>query len=308
MASEALRVRAKPSRREWLGFAWLVCAVALFSTIEVVAKAISPVRPPLQLAFWRFFLGGVALLPAAWLAAARERRVVERQDVIQWAGLGLIGVTLGIGLYHAAVARMPAHQAAILFSGHPVIVALLAPGVLGERVSRGHALALGLAAAGTVCFLVGHGGLNRPAMGGVALMLSSMMAFAIYTLLSKKAMSRRDPMTVAAGSFLMGAVGLLPITWLHDGPPWRITAAHHWQAILYLALLATAVGYGAYFHGMRQLPASRAAMTFFLKPVLATVLSALLIGERPTVWSLIGGALIVAATAVVVTRQPMSTA
>lgn len=292
--------------QEWLGLAWLGCAIALFSTIEVVARAISPVRPPLQLAFWRFFLGGLALLPAAVLATKGERRPVERQDLIQWAGLGLIGVTLGIGLYHSAVARMPAHQAAILFSGHPVIVALLAPGVLGERVNRGHALALGLATAGTACFLVGHGGLDRRAMGGVALMLASMTAFAIYTLLSKKAMSRREPLAVATGSFLIGAAGLLPVTWLHDGPPWRIEAAHHWLAILYLSLLATAAGYGAYFHGMRRLPASRAAMTFFLKPVLATALSALLIGERPTAWSLLGGVLIVAATAVVAIRQPTS--
>ncbi|MCX7819955.1 MAG: DMT family transporter [Kiritimatiellae bacterium] len=299
MASDRRGVAVAAVTRDMLGFVWLACAVALFSTIEVVAKAISPVRPPLQLAFWRFLIGGLALLPAAGAMAGREARTLGGRDLVQWAGLGLIGVTLGIGLYHGAVARMPAHQAAILFSAHPVIVAVMAPAVLGERIRREQLLALGLALAGTACFLAGHGGLDRRAMGGVALMLASMTAFALYTLLSKKAMERRDPLWVAAGSFLMGAAGLLPVTWLLDGAPWRIATTRHWWAILYLALLATAAGYGAYFHGMRQLAASQAAMMFFLKPVLATLFSLVLLGERPTLWSLIGGALIVVAMAVV---------
>ncbi len=308
MVSDAADSGGTSRASEWLGLAWVACAIALFSTVEVVAKVVSPVRPPLQLAFWRFFLGGLALLPAAALAVARERRPIEVRDWIHWAGLGLIGVTLGIGLYHAAVARMPAHQAAILFSGHPVVVAALAPGLLGERMHRSHVAALALAAGGTVCFLVGHGGLDRHAAGGVALMLASMTAFSLYTLLSKKAMSRRDPIAIAAGSFLIGAAALLPVTWLQDGPPWRIAAGHHWLAILYLAFLATAAGYGAYFHGMRRMAASRAAMMFFLKPVLATILSAVLIGERPTFWSSVGGVLIVAATAVSLRQRPQDVA
>jgi len=287
------------------GLAWLVCAVLLFSTIEVVSKAIQPARPPLQLAFWRFFLAGLAFSPGAAMAMHRRARRPTAADWGAYGGLGLIGVTLGIGLYHAALARMPAAPAAILFSGHPVIVAVLAPALIGERADRRHWLALALASAGMVCFSWDHGRLSLRTAGGVVLMLASMTAFAIYSTLSKKVVDRHGVRVLSAATFLAGSLALLPVTWTADGPPWRVHTPHHWLAILYLALLATATGYAAWFHGLKQVPAVRAATVFFLKPVAAAALARLLLGERLTPATVAGGLMIVAGTAVALRRGPV---
>jgi drug/metabolite transporter (DMT)-like permease len=287
-----------------LGYAWLLCGVSLFSTIEVVARELSPMRPPLQIAFWRFFIAGLLLWPVAWLRRRAERPTWNRTDWILSVGLGLIGVTAAIGLYHAAVARMSAARAAILFSAHPVFVAALAPALLSEHVRREHWWALGLALVGIGCFLADHSGLRRDSLGGIVLMLGAMTFFAMYTTVSKRAIQRQGVWTTAAATFLIGSLFLLPITWIADGPPWHIPNLRHWWAILYLAVLATAIGYGAYFHGLSLVPAHAASMTFFLKPPLATLLAVLLLREPLTVGTILGGGFIVAATLYTVRRSP----
>lgn len=286
------------------GTAWLLCAVLLFSTIEVVAKSMHPARPPLQIAFWRFFLAGLALLPAAMLSLRRGTAWLTATDWVAYAGLGVIGVTVGIGLYHAALARLPAAHAAILFSGHPVLVAVLAPAVTGERADRQHWVAVLAASAGMAGFLWDRGRLSMQAASGVALMLASMTAFALYTLLAKRVVGRHGALVLSSLTFLAGSLLLLPVTWTVDGAPWRVLATHHWIAIAYLALFATAAAYAAFFHGLDRAPATQASMVFFLKPVLAAALAALLLRERLGAAATVGGILIVGATAAALRRAP----
>jgi drug/metabolite transporter (DMT)-like permease len=282
------------------GYAWVLLAVVLFSTIEVVSKAMGPARPALQIAFLRFFLAGLVLLPFAIRALRRDGKPLKRQDWILYAGLGLIGVTVGIGLYHMAVARLQANQSAILFSGNPVFVAALAPLLLKERIDRRHAGALALGVAGMACFVWDRGGPSLRTVSGVALMVASMVAFALYTVLSKKIVPRHGAIVLTAFASLFGGLILLPLTWAADGPPWRLLTAWHWLAVGFLAVFATAVAYAAYFHGLRHVKASRGSMIFFAKPVLASVLAWILLREPLGAASILGGILIISATAVAI--------
>lgn len=282
------------------GYAWVLLAVALFSTIEVVSKAMGPARPALQIAFLRFFIAGILLLPFALRTLRREGKRLKRQDWILYAGLGFIGVTAGIGLFHMAVARLPANQAAILFSGNPVFVAVLASVLLKEHIGRRHRIALALGVAGMACFLIDRGGASLRTAAGVALMIASMAAFALYTVLSKKVVSRHGTIVLTSLASLLGGVFLLPLTWAFDGPPWRLLTGWHWLAIGFLAVFATAVAYAAFFHGLRHINASRGSMIFFAKPVLASTLAWVLLREPLGLATILGGILIVAATALAI--------
>lgn len=282
------------------GYAWVLLAVVLFSTIEVVSKAMGPARPALQVAFLRFFIAGLVLMPFALRTLRRDGKRLERKDWILYSGLGLIGVTAGIGLYHMAVARLQANQSAILFSGNPVFVAALAPLLLKERVDRRHAGALALGVAGMACFVWDRGGPSVRTAAGVALMIASMAAFALYTVLSKRVVVRHGAIVLTAFASLLGGVFLLPLTWAINGPPWRMLTPWHWLAVGFLAVFATAVAYAAYFHGLRHVRAARGSMIFFAKPVLASVLAWILLREPLGAATLLGGILIVAATAVAI--------
>ncbi|MBM4154724.1 MAG: hypothetical protein FJ221_06800 [Lentisphaerae bacterium] len=282
------------------GYAWVLLAVVLFSTIEVISKAMGPARPALQIAFLRFFVAGLVLMPFALRTLRRDGKRLERKDWVLYSGLGLVGVTAGIGLFHMAVARLQANQSAILFSGNPVFVAALAPLLLKERIDRRHAGALALGVAGMACFVWDRGGPSLHAAAGVALMITSMVAFALYTVLSKKVVARHGSVVLTAFASLLGGLFLLPLTWAAEGPPWRLLTPWHWLAVGFLAVFATAVAYAAYFHGLRHVRASRGSMIFFAKPVLASVLAWILLREPLGTATLVGGALIVIATAVAI--------
>jgi drug/metabolite transporter (DMT)-like permease len=175
---------ARPSRAE--GWLELTAAVLLFSTIEAAAKWALPYVPPFRMGLYRFVTAGLVLLPFAIWRLRRSGFRWQRTDGPVLLGLALVGVTALSVCFHLGVAWMPAHQAAILFSGHPVFVAVLAPALLGERMTRRGWFALGLSAAGVACLLLAdahHGAATsvREAAVGVLFMLGAMLAFSIYT-------------------------------------------------------------------------------------------------------------------------------
>jgi len=62
--------------------------------------------------------------------------------------------------------------------------------------------------------------------------------------------------------------------------------------ILYITLFGTSLAYFLYYFGLLNTSAQRGAMIFFLKPVLATVLAVLILGEEINAYMLAGIVLI----------------
>jgi drug/metabolite transporter (DMT)-like permease len=235
----------------------------------------------------------------------------RRPDFVAWTGLALIGVTVLSTCFHLAIRWLPAHQAAILFSGNPVFVALIAPSLLGERIGWRGWGALGLALAGMGLLLAGYpahaetGGRNA-AMTGVSLMMGAMFCFALYTVLSKKVLNRHGAVGMTSAVSLLGSLVLLPWVWIRDGWPLRPLSPGAFGAVVWLALITTAFAYVLYFAGLRRVDASRGAMLFFLKPVAAAALAAAMLGEHIGLGTIAGAALILGGTGLAMIPRPGS--
>ncbi|MEA2013918.1 MAG: DMT family transporter [Thermodesulfobacteriota bacterium] len=67
-----------------------------------------------------------------------------------------------------------------------------------------------------------------------------------------------------------------------------------WLPLLCLSLMGTAMAYTLYYFGILNTSAQKAGMAFFLKPVIASTLAVLLLGESINVYMIIGTALILA--------------
>ncbi len=276
------------------GYGMLLAAVVLFSTVEVLTKWIGPAMPPLRMAGLRFLVCAAVLAAPALGEYRRRGRRWSRRDALLFAGLGAVGVTAAIGLFHVAITYLPANVSAVVFSGNPVFVVFLAPMLLREPMTRRKAAAVVIGLLGIAAFARYDGTWSARAATGLLLMLGSVAAFALYTVMSKRCIPVYGAVPITAFASLAGSLLLLGLSWAAEGRPWAACSARAWGGVLYLGVAGTACAYVLYFAGLHRVEASRGSLLFFLKPWVASLLAWRLLGEgvTPAMWA--GGSLVLA--------------
>jgi DME family drug/metabolite transporter len=161
----------------------------------------------------------------------------------------------------------------------PLVIAALAPWLLGERQSRPVHAALGLGVLGTALLVAAPGAVLPPRFaGGALLALVAGLAYALYVLAAKASLGRSSPLPLAALTFTVAAVLLTPALFWISTPGPQLAAG--WPWLLYLGGIGTAGAYAMYTVGLRHVPASVAGVTTLLEPLTATILGVALFGER----------------------------
>jgi drug/metabolite transporter (DMT)-like permease len=286
----------------------LLGANALYATSYVASRVVLEQMPPATLALVRLALGGLVLIAACRGRLGLGRRgAVSRADRWRVAAMGVVGFAAAIALSHWGIVRSTATNAALLIIVEPVSVMLLAPALLGERLSRREAAGAALALAGTVLVVVnGIPGLSAqlvPHWRGDALLILAGVAYGSYSLFGREVLLRHDPLRVTAQSILWGALAVVPLTALELPRLLEVV----WTpdlllGIAYLALVITAFGYLVWNWALARISAPRAAIFLTVQPVLGAGLGIALLGEAFSAFTAVGGALIVAGLAVTVQR------
>lgn len=174
----------------------------------------------------------------------------------------------------------------------PIIVAILAGWLLGEKLSGRVLLALLLAVSGTG-LLVGWQEVNgeqRQMVSGILLALGAALSYGVVTICGRMLSGRYTslyPITVGFGA---GAVLLLPFTLV--GGLTLDYAPAGWLLLLYLGIIPTAIGYWLFLYGLRWLPATVASIVTLIEPLTATILAGLLFSERLAPAGIMGAGLL----------------
>ena len=286
---------AEVSRDQILGYASLLIAITVFSTVEVASKELGTGMPPLLLAAVRFVIAGLVLLFPAWAVFRMRSHSFSRKDWLIIFGLAVFGVSFSIGVYHLAIPRLQANVAAVVFSANPAFVVLFSPWILHEKLTLRKSLGVLSGLAGVVVFAFKGGRLDVGSLSGLMLMGVALITFALYTVLSKKVMPRFGAVVMLCLVSLIGGAMLFPVSWFLEGNPWPFLCAGSWWGILYLSVVATAVGYWTYFFGVINVGAARGSMFFFLKPAMASCFAWLFLGETITSRIVVGSVLVLLA-------------
>jgi drug/metabolite transporter (DMT)-like permease len=286
----------------------LVIANAIYSTSYVASRVVLEHVPPATLALIRLSGGALILVLACRGRLALRRHPVSPADRWRIAGMGIIGFAGASALSHWGIARSTATNAALLIIVEPVSVMLLAPPLLGERLTRREAAGAGLSILGTLLVVVnGVPGLSEQlvphARGDVLLVLAG-VAYGLYSLLGRDVLLRHDPLRVTTQSILWGALAMLPVAALEQvaRPPiaWSTGLT---LGVSYLAVVITALGYLTWNWALARISAPRAAIFLSLQPVLGALLGIIFLGEPVTAFTALGGALIVIGLVVTVRRS-----
>jgi drug/metabolite transporter, DME family len=255
----------------------LLAAAALWSTAGAAMKLCG--LDGMQIAGGRSLVSGLFLLAAL----PEARRLPGRR------------VALAVGAYAAtvilfAVANKLTTSANAIFiqDSAPLWVLLLSPALLGERASRGELLAVPVYGLGLALFFLDE--LSPGQLAGNLVALASGLSFALCIVGLRRA--REDgPAALVLGN-LLAALVALPL-W-PSGPAARPLDL---ALVAYMGVFQLGLAYLCFARGIARVPALEASLLVLLEPVLNPIWTFLMVGERPGPWALVGGGVVLAATA-----------
>lgn len=201
--------------------------------------------------------------------------------------LGLLLVGVSMNLLQFGLNQTKANLAAVLFSSNPLFVALTAALVLDERLGLMKLLGLGAGFAGVAIIFMGNGSSGSVYYHGIIYLLLSALTFGIYTVLGKKITMKVGSLAMNSLSFILGSLFLIPVLLFEHLPVFSISM-NIWPQMLYLTVFVTGLAYYTYFKGLALTDTSLGSMVFFIKPLLASLLAAISLGEELT-WGLVCG-------------------
>ncbi|MYR98651.1 MULTISPECIES: DMT family transporter [unclassified Streptomyces] len=292
-------VSALPVGRSLL---YLVVAGVAWGTAGAAASLIFRVSDlgPLALSFWRC-AGGLVLLAGALALRPRRapRRPEPRRRLLRFLGTG-IGLTVFQSAYFAAVEVTGLAVGTVVTLGAgPVLIAVGARLMLGERLGKGGLAAVTGALTGlAVLVLGGEGGDVVPA--GVLLALLSASGYAAITLLTRwlgRDGGGGDALTTSAWAFGIGAVGLLPMAAAEGLVPHTAQTGQVLWLLVYVAAVPTALAYALYFAGAAAVRSATVSVIMLLEPVSAALIAVTVLRERLTAATVVGTLLLLAAVA-----------
>jgi drug/metabolite transporter (DMT)-like permease len=286
-----VRVTARGAGSERLvGIALVVISAVGFGTLGVLARiADDEGADQVAVLVLRF---GIAALVFAGVRVVRRRPAPRGRALLGLIVMGVLYAVQG-ACFFASVERGSPGLAALLLYAYPALVVLLGSVVLGQRPRRGVVLATAAALAGTAMIIGPTVADGNPA--AIAFGLSTALTYSTYILIGSRVVERVDP--IWSSVVIMGAAAVVTI--LHyaisSPTPRGPETGEAWAAVRALAIVSTVITVSTFLAGLARIGPADASTLSALEPATSVLLSAAVIGESLTGWTLAGGALVIAA-------------
>lgn len=250
----------------------------------------------LRMLFAAAALGVVVLATGSW----RDLRTAG-------AALRVLGISVALALnlilYFLAIRYTGVAVAIFLSYLAPVYLAFAAPLVLKEKTERVVHVALAVGLTGMALILVPGLLLEgvRLSVAGLLCAWGAGVLYAVYLLFAKslRGLKVRSTAVVFTQSAFTAAVMLVPGLLAVRAVHYEYSGIDLLMAAL-LGLVTTAFSFSLFMHGLHYIRVQHAGIIAYVEPVSAPLYALVLLGQRPSAWTIAGGALIVAAGILVV--------
>jgi len=273
--------------------------MSLVGLYVALSKPLVAVLPVFALAFLRFGIAAIAMLPFTRRApaeaplSATEHRLLFVQSFF---GNFLFSICLLTGMTHTT-----ATAAGVVLSTLPAVVALLSWLVLREKLSRRVVAAIVLAVGGIT--LLQFAKADGAAAGatsvlGNLLILGAVFCEATYVIIGKRLAATRTPLRVSALINLWGLALITPLgLWQLQRIDLAALSASTWALLIFYSIAASLIAVWLWMTGLKHIPANQAGVFTVALPIAAAVVGVAVLGEAFT--PLHAAALLLAASGVV---------
>ncbi|MFI3246153.1 MAG: DMT family transporter [Ferrimonas sp.] len=269
-----------------IGVLFALLATLLWALNFVIARGVTELIPPAALAWWRWLIATVVLLPFALRACWCQRQLLWRHK-----GYLLLCSLLVVSLYnllmYKAAHSTSALNLTLIAITAPVIMLILAAICYQEPLSKRQLIGTLLSLCG-VLLLITQGDLHQIVAlnfgQGDLLALISAVMFAIYSLLLRRKPSQMAPVAFLFAIFACGTLCLLPF-YLWES---QHTPSIHWQpsligAVLYLGIGASLLAYYLWNKAIMSAGIARASSVYYAMPLFSGLSAAWFLHE-PLLW------------------------
>lgn len=239
--------------------------------------------PPLTLAMLRYAIGCACLLPFALAQLRREplpRPPLAHLAAMAALGIGQFGVL--IALLNLGLQRLPAAQAALVFSLFPLFTLLLAAALGRERVTLSLVAGVLLSIAGVAASLAPKlGTWHAGPWWGELAVLGAAATGALCSVLYRPYLRRYPVVPASAYAMLASVAALAVLAWPEQWPTRMLAfSAGAWSAVAFIGL-SSGIGYFWWLYALKHEAPTRVTVFLALNPVTAAVLGWAVLGERP---------------------------
>ena len=273
------------------GILWTFGAGILFVMVNVLVKYLGPVMPASEMAFLRYGLGLVLLVPA--IRQIMRLRLTRRE----WGLFILRGAlhSVGVALWFYAMATIPLADVTAMNYLSPIYVTIGAALFMGERLAMRRILAIVVGLVGAVVIL--RPGFREIGPGHYAMLIAAVV-FAGSYLLAKHLTDETGPVAVVTMLSVWVTIGLIPIA----APVW-VTPTWFQLGILFVIAAFATVGHYLMTLGFRAAPVTITQPVTFLQLVWAVSLGAILFHEPVDPFVIAGGLMIIGAISYITWRE-----
>ena len=188
-------------------------------------------------------------------------------------------------------------NAALSYYFAPVIVLILSPLVLKEKLSAKKLICIGVAMFGML-LIIGNGGLSTSGLDDLIGIGYGLMAAVFYAslMLLNKFIRNMDGLVTTVIQLGTATLLLVPYVFLTEGFGIFGVSSSSIPFILLLGIVHTGIGFLLFFSGMQKLKGQSIAALSYADPITSLVISALILQEQLTVIQLLGGVLLLGST------------
>ncbi|HLO28754.1 MAG TPA: DMT family transporter [Anaerolineales bacterium] len=239
-------------------------------------------------AFYRLFFSIFLLLPF-FISRLRKNPEIRSMSII-FPLLAGVFTACDLGLWTSSLSYTTASNATLLGNTAPLWVALGAWLILKQRLTVAFWRGLAFTLLGAV-LIMGTDFILHPRFGiGDAMAVSTGFFYGGYFLFTERSRIHFDPVSHI---WLVGVGASLSLFFVNRVMQYPLSGypSRTWLIFLCTAIVSQLIGYMSLAYALGHLPASVVSPTMILQPVVTTLLAIPLLGEIPSIWQGIGGAI-----------------
>ena len=279
----------------------LVVAIVAVSTSAILIRWSS--APSLVKAFYRVFFTTAIIAPFAFRDHSEDFRKLSHRDLIGACGAGL-ALAIHFGLWFESLAWTSVAASVTLVQSQPIFVAFGAALFLDERISKRIVVGLGIALGGMVVMsaselVAGASTAPAPLYGNALAVVGAVMA-AVYVL-AGRALRQRVSLLPYVTVVYVVCTAVLFVSVLARGLPLVAYPPEEWLLFLCMAIGPGIFGHTVINWALAHVESSVVSVSLLGEPVGSTLLALVLLSEIPSVWTVVGGTIVLGG--IVVTTQ-----